>query len=176
LTSGYTINSQRLALLRLLAGWAVLLRVLDCPVFADHFTRPVRVFLSRLLFKAELAAGFLVVAVADVLIRRGFVRADSFDALAYTEMMVASLFESQGSDDALSVARLRVRVNVLKRVLGNLPRAARQLLRGLCGGAGRSVAPCIAWLKEQHAGMRSLWVFQRIDRPPDKGGSSGLHG
>jgi len=165
------IHTQRLALLRLLAGWEVVLGMLSHPVFADRVTWPVRAFLSSLLFRAELAAGYLVVAAARALVLRGDVQTDGFDALTQADAMAASLCgAAEGNGDAVPVARLRARVASLKHVLSNLPRAALRLLAVFVrtGGAGES-GPCRYPLRRDiGAGRSVLRRVIRIDRPPDK--------
>ena len=170
-----SITTQRIALLRLLAGWEIVLAVLACPVFAERFTQPVRGLLSSLLFKAELAAGYLVIAAARGLIKRGAVRADHFDPRAQADALAGTLaallsHAASDADDAITVDRLRRRITALKRVLRTLPRCALRLLRTLSGTRSTDESS-LSPLSLPHLTVpRALRRAVRIDRPPDKNG------
>jgi len=174
LTTGRTINSQRIALLRLLAGWEVVLAVLPCAALCGSVSLRLRGFLAAMVFRAELATGYLVVATLRGLIRRGAVQADGFDAAEQVEALAVSLIKTADwPDEALSVHRLRLRLRALKRDLADLPRAALRMLQMLAdtvdADESESRAGGCAERRGKRTGGKSLRPVLRIERPPDKG-------
>ena len=68
------IDTQRDALLRLLARLVVAVEILSCALFADHAPRWARELIGSILFRAEVAANSLVIASMRGLVQRGFWR------------------------------------------------------------------------------------------------------
>jgi hypothetical protein len=171
LTTEYAINTQRLALIRLLAGWEVVIGVMSLPIFSGAVARRVLGFVSSLLSRAELAAGYLVVATVQNLSARGVITVAGFKTKAQTDAMAARLFGAVHEPEAsLTVREVQRRIWALRRILANLPRAALRLLRKLSkdGRAHKADAPYCSTPVDGAMAKAALRQDRRVERPPDK--------
>ena len=155
-----TLETQRVRLLRLLAGWIAVLGVLSFGPVALPMPRWVRAFFDRVLIRAELAAQFLMRAIALTQATSGLV---TQTPMARTERRMAV--------DVPSAQMLLRRMKALRDVLEDLPRYARRLLR-VWNTAGEAIdfsaPPCLIPANGTLAMVSADWVQPRIERPPDK--------
>ena len=166
------LETQRVALLRLLSGWfAVVEFASGGPlgmVFPHALPRCIRAFFSTLLTRAEFAALCLV----DVSIR---LQGGTSVAVSEDE---ARPPVACTTDEAPSFEALLRRMIALRDLLENLPHYARQKMRRPCRGRAAACA-------EQKDSVRLKWtrifgtsdtmavhqcILPRMDRPPDKSG------
>lgn len=156
-----SLETQRVRLLRLLAGWIAVLGVLSFGPVAIPSPRWVRAFFDRLLIRAELAAQFLVRATALTQATSGLV--------ATAPLEIA---RDPQAFEVPSAQALFARIEALRDILENLPRTARRSLRArnLVGAAiDFSAPPCCAPAPGQLATVGADWTPPRVERPPDKG-------
>jgi len=117
------LETQRLRLLRLLAGLLIAVAFASVAPIAPAWSRRVRAFVVSVLQRAELAAQNLVFVQACVMAaERG---------VGYSPSCVGSQFVVRPfDDDALpTLNELRQRLNALSRLLDVLPRHAERMLR-----------------------------------------------
>jgi len=136
------LQTQRDALLRLLAGLFVAVAVISVAPIAPAWSRRVRSFVYSVLQRAEAAGQCLVLAQAYILARdhggpQGLVRPPSRDPVE------APCFDA---DDLPSLAELRCRMNALRALLRNLPRSGRRLL----GRMRKRSTPVASALLDRH--------------------------
>lgn len=113
------VETQRMALLRLLAGWFVVVGFLAKGPFVLPLPRSVRCFFGTLLTRAELAAQYLL--RASVCVQGG--RGETCSPQAPMPLPVSC------ADDALTFEALVGRMTALRELLENLPRVARRMVR-----------------------------------------------
>ena len=157
-----SLETQRVTLLRLLAGWIAVLGVLSFGPVALPVPRWVRAFFDRLLIRAELATQFLVRAVA---------LSQATDALVAPAPFLRA--RGQQAVDVPSAQTLLRRMNALRNVLENLSRSARRSLavQNRIGEAINFAAPSrLAPMRDRVGTVGVEWTRPRIERPPDKGG------
>lgn len=148
-----SLETQRVRLLRLLAGWIAMLGVLSFGPVALPLPQWIR---------AELATQFLVQAAALNKATSGLAVSVPLEAVRGRRVV-----------EVPSARALLGRMEALRDVLENLPRYARRLLqvRNAAGEAlDFSVPPCLGPALGQLATINPDWTPPRIERPPDKGG------
>ena len=161
------IDTQRDALLRLLARLVVAVEILSCALFADHAPRWARELIGSILFRAEVAANSLVIASMRGLVQRGF------GDRASVALAAAKPAPYRGSEGGVSLGQLRVRIGALRKLLKSLPQAARRRLRiaERLKSASRLLqvheVPCFAPYKSAASSQEMQGFAPRIDRPPD---------
>ena len=170
---GRAVDTQRHALLRLLAGWAIVVEILSAGPFGGVCPRRVRGFIASLLDRAEAAAGFLVIATARLLIAAGKVAPE--DARAFEARGARSSARYRDSIDAAlpldpahSCDSLRMRIKALRGLLMSLPRRALRLLRQ-CSASRLAACPAAQaqGLTPGRFTERGI-AARRVERPPDK--------
>lgn len=122
------IQTQRNALLRLLAGWLALMLMLSALPVSPVWTRRVRVFLSGFVGVAEAAARYLVIAQARVIARRLGMTDPVRDARLVFD---SSPLRCSEGGEPLTLAELRVRMLALRCLLKHLPGRGLRLLQRL---------------------------------------------
>ena len=154
------IETQRLRLLRFLAGLAVAVGFLSVGPVSRGFSVWACDYISSILSRAELAARCLVIAQARMI-------AKSNDACDFTRFSDAFDAPEAGQ----SPSDCRARFKVLRAVLMDLPRHARGLLRRIEKQSRRALCmdrttPCPEMRRS--ASLRT-WRLAgpRIERPPD---------
>jgi len=158
-----TLETQRVKLLRLVTGWlAVVVLVSGGSLGLPRWARS---FLADLIVRAEFAAQCLVLVSA---------RLQTNERWAVAEDSPASVSRSEGGgavDETPSVAVLLRRMKALRRVLQDLPRFGRRLLRPLRGSEGEKRVRCSTGRTHpiDVAPAPPEWVAPRVERPPDKG-------
>ena len=159
------IETQRLRLLRILAGLAVLLGVLAVGPVSRGFSDAVCRFVGSLLSRAELAARNLVIAEAGLIATRtnsDVERARLFD------VPLPAIAREEGDCALLD---LRARLVAVRRMLHDLPRYGLRLLRRAEKRIREishiaSSAPC----PEDRTALDAWRLAEiRVERPPDKG-------
>ena len=151
------LETQRLRLLRLLAGLAFALRLVSVVPVGSMAPQWTRRYVAWVLLRAEMAVQCLVFGTAVLLYGRGFVKAAGCSAPALTSL-------ENGANDAVPAALLSGRIARLRRVLRDLPRYARRLVRRCL----KVDAPVIHGALDA-GGFAGPFAPQdaRIDRPPD---------
>jgi len=154
------LDTQRVRLLRLVTGWAILLGALSVGPLALPVPRWVRAFFETVLIRAELAAQYLLYTCA-VIDGKGDV----------VEGGPAARVCRAAEAETPSVEALLHRMKVLCEVLDHLPRHARRLVRvrqragvAFDYAAPKRFAPAWNWLVM----VRTDWTVPRVERPPDK--------
>ena len=172
------VETQRDALLRLLARLLFLVEVIACTPVSGRIPRWVSSMVSGVLHRAEMATGYLLIACARVLVAKGMsgglqkipAPKDAAPVLVWDCIRETAHFSL---DDAVSASGLLMRIRALRAVLENLPREALRLLqrhadarfarrkmvfgdRQVCDFE-RSIMPAMARL-----------CAARLERPPDK--------
>ena len=139
------IETQRLALLRLLAGWQIAVAVLTAAPFAPAFTRWVCGLVFSVLLKAEAAAECLVFVQARLIASE---RGGSVD-LAWPSR--TGIGRSGDVDEPPCPAELCRRLKALRRLLDDLPKHGRRLLRRI--QAARDASAVAVRLSDQDAAL-----------------------
>jgi len=156
------IDTQRLRLLRLVAGLLVAVGILSVGPVSRGFSIWACEFVGSILSRAEVATRYLVVAQARRIaaLRGGTVEMSRFSVPFAPEF---PLCETQ-----TTVRDLRLRLRALQAVLTNLPRHALRLMRriGKRRRSGAQVSPRPSTL---FSGTLFDWRLAgiRIERPPD---------
>jgi len=117
------IETQRLRLLRIVAGLIILLGVLSLGPVSRGFSVWTCRFVESILSRAEAAARYLIIAHAYQMIARSGM---DLNRKQISESL-AREFATDGADVSLSECQRRLKV--LRAVLKDLPRAALRLLR-----------------------------------------------
>jgi len=158
------IETQRMALLRLLSGWIAVVGFASGGSFVLPLPRWVRGFFDTLLTRAEFAAQCLVSASACL--QGGGHRRD------FGESERRSFSHAKG--DVPSSQTLLRRMEALRGLLENLSRyALRQI-------AFRHKSPPYDWKRDGWRGddvalvSKSKWLAPQIERPPDQDGTDFL--
>ena len=160
------IETQRLKLLRLVAGLVVLLGLLSVGPVSRVFSVSVCAFVGSILSRAEAAAKYLVIAQARLIVAR---RGMNWDRSRFSDPR-ARIFVADQID--VSLADCRARLKALRAVLMNLPRHALRLVRRIEQQIRGAAAP--NWPLRSAVRRRSVslcdWrlATRRIERPPDK--------
>ena len=163
---GRAVETKRDALLRLLARLLLAVDLLSYAPFDGKMTRWVCRAVSSVLDRAELAAGYLVIVAARVLVAQG-VTASEANWLALAREAVPARGAGRG-DDILSCTHLRARLFAVRAVLNNLHRHALRLLRR-CARVERAAPPVFP--AKVHIAVNAiappcLRLVPRVARPP----------
>ena len=117
------IETQRLRLLRILAGLVVLLGFLSVGPVSRGFSGAVCGFVGSVLSRAEAAARYLVIAQARLIVAR---RGMDWDRSRFSDAR-ARIFVADETD--VSLAECRARLSALRAILTNLSRHALRVIR-----------------------------------------------
>ena len=156
------LETQRLALLRLLAGLAAALRLVAFAPAVSLMPRWVQSYVASLLERLESAAHSLVIVTACGVLRRQGMR--SMGGLSFPPLPVRALTE-----DASSCAALLRQINQLRAVLEDLPRHAKRMIRRMLRPKAKPRVPSV--YRDVCAGILVVAdapIVERIERPPDK--------
>lgn len=172
------IETQRDALLRLLARLLIAVDVMSCRPFAGRVPRWIYRVASSVLHRAETAAAYLVVASARLHTSSDWSDASEARFVTYSSgsTVVERAVDSQplSRDGAVCTSALRARIRALQARLNALPRHARQLVKRArsvdCGGQVQR-HDNFAWrASDDLFGIVSTArrvACPRIERPPD---------
>jgi len=157
------LETQRLRLLRLLAGLLCVVQFVSLAPVISVLPFRIRLYVSSILDRAEAAADCLVIATASTLFRyRAPVQAGEFLLPLDTESVTTSY---ASADDLLH------RITVLRAILRNLPLHAKRLAqRGKRTSAdARAVHP----MRDATTGVRFLnfaseAFLSRLELPPER--------
>jgi len=150
------IDTQRVALLRLLTGLVVALAVVSLAPVASRVPHWVRAYVASVLSRAEIAAGYLLIAAAR-----------SVCGVRLPVSAGAGALGCAGFADELSNAAFLRRIRRLQAVLKDLPKRARRLVRRLAGL--QCTAPKAGYAVTFEALLAGKPpALSRIERPPDR--------
>lgn len=156
------LETQRLKLLRLLAGLAVALGLLSLAPAVSMLPRWVRSYVASVLVRAESAVHSLVIVAAC-----GLLRAQTSGAsvgLSFPSLPIEALPE-----ETPSTAALFHRIKMLQAMLGDLPRQAERMVARMMKRESEPRERSRAWdLFAEEFGTTDTPVAARIERPPDK--------
>ena len=155
------LETQRVRLLRLLSGWFAVVAVLSGGRLAVPLPLWVRVFFDDLLIRAELAAQYMVQVSARMQARGDFAMAEG--------VFVQPARVALAPDEVPSTDALMGRMRALRRVLRELPRYGRRLLRRLRGRAIDRIALSDDRARDVSRPALPQWNAPQVERPPDKG-------
>ena len=160
------IETQRLRLLRFVAGLVVALRVLSVGPVSRGFAAWACCYVGSILVRAEAAARYLVIAKARrMAARNGF-------AVDRGEFGLSATPEFAACETDLSLCDVRGRLDALRAVLMDLPRHALRLLRRIEKRMRRTVYASQAMPRPDTRLPETLrdWRLAglRIERPPDR--------
>ena len=155
------LETQRLALLRLLAGLAAALRLVAFAPAVSLMPRWVQSYVASLLERLESAAHSLVIVTACGVLRRQGMR--SMGGLSFPPLPVRALTE-----DASSCAALLRQINQLRAVLEDLPRHAKRMIRRMLRPKAERCAPSVYGGACASVLVVAEAPIARIERPPDK--------
>ena len=161
-----TLETQRLRLLRIVAGLLFAVGVLLVGPVSRGFSVWVCRSVASVLSRAELAARYLVIAQARMMaVQRGF----DWDVRLFADSQASAAASSSAPP---SVAACRARLWALRAVLMNLPRYAERLLRRIQAHLrGRNPVPSLRFAPILSTALcASRRAALRIERPPDKSG------
>ena len=162
------LETQRLALLRLLTGLAVALGLVAFAPAVSLLPRWVRSYVASALMRVESAVHSLVIVAACGVLREQV--AGSMAGLSFPPLKRAAL-----TDNSASSAALLRRIAQLRAVLESLPRHARRMIARMMKPKTEPLAPSVCW--ELQAGVLVVAeapLAARIERPPDKRRRAGL--
>ncbi len=161
------IETQRLKLLRLVAGLVVLVGVLSLGPISRGFSISVCRFVGAMLSRAETAAQYLVIAQARLMESR------SGSAIGQSRLSESLARAFVVDEKAVSLSDCRERLKALLAVLTHLPRHAARLIRRIEKQMwGFACAERFSPRFNKHrSAMLRAWRLAgpRIERPPDKG-------
>ena len=160
-----TLETQRLKLLRILAGLLFTIGFLSVGPVSRGFSVWVCGYVGSVLSRAEMAARYLVIAQARVIAARHGCDLD-IDRFSESFARTAAPLVTEPS-----VAECRARLRALRAVLMNVSRHALRLLRRIekhLRASGPRPAPRFEPCRSSIlcAGRRAVI---RLERPPDKG-------
>ena len=160
------INTQRLRLLRMVAGLLALVGFVSVAPFSRGFTGSICQFVASILSRAEAAAQLLVIAQAR---RMGAGAGIDTDRRLISERLA----RAHAAEDAdISLAMCRRRLKALRSVLMDLPRCSLRLLRRIEKRARRALCADrpLHGFQARLADTLCAWRLapSRIERPPDK--------
>jgi len=160
-----TIETQRLRLLRVVAGLALLLGVLSLGPISRCFSISVCQFAAAILSRSEAAARYLVIAQARAMLGQSGIRVTQNQLFACHERV----FVADENDVSLADGQRRLRV--LRAVLKDLSRAAYRLLHQIAKQAKRTgtrAALLFPIIRLDAALCDWQLIRTRVERPPDK--------
>jgi len=158
------LETQRVKLLRLLAGWLAVVEIVSVGPLRLELPGWARSFLLSLLIRAEFAAQCLVLVAASLAVKNGSAKRHPAP-LPFVKPVGCA-------DDVPSTEMLLRRMRSLRALLNDLSRHGARLLkkrakrsRPVRGSRVVFAAPCLR-----------DWALadRRIERPPDKCRMSGL--
>ena len=160
------IETQRLRLLRVIAGLFVAVGFLSVGPVSRSFSDWVCGYVDSILSRAELAARYLVVAQARLIAARGGM---VIDRGQFSEAILADI---AACETERSVSHCRARLKAVQAVLMDLPGQARCLLRRIRyqrRREPRAARPLLRTDLRRSASLRA-WRLAgtRIERPPDR--------
>ncbi len=162
------VETQRLKLLRLLAGWLAVVAFLSAAPISPAWTLWVRSFLSSVLARAEAAAQCLIFVEAR---RIAQARGGEVDPAWLSQRHFELLSVCDGTPPSLAV--LRRRLVALRGLLNSLPRRGLRLLRRMTAGydadgVSDQDAP-EARRRLDGMAANSQWCPQTVWHPPEAG-------
>ncbi len=160
------IETQRLKLLRVVAGLVVLVGVLSLGPVSRGFSVSICSFVGAMLSRAETAARYLVIAQARLLAVRGGM---AVEQIQFSEFLARAFV---ADETGISLPDCRERLKALLAVLMNLPRHAARLIRRIekqMRGMART-SQLLPRFDQGQPVARRFWTVltTRIERPPDK--------
>ncbi len=159
-----TLETQRLKLLRIVAGLVLIVGVLAVGPVSRRFSDWTLGFVGALLPRIEAASRYMVITQACLMVDHCGLDVDR----SQISMPIAPEW---GADDAdLSLAACRQRLRALRAVLSNVPRHALRLLRQIAKQNQRITNACQTFFNPCRSASISEWrqAERRIERPPDK--------
>ena len=161
-----TLETQRLKLLRIVAGLLVVAGFLSVGPISRAFSAWASGFIHSILSRAETAARYLVIARARSMM------AGSGRNVDQSRFLEASAPTSAVDESEVSISALRKRLNALRAVLMDLPRYAARLIHRIYKELRRTDRTCRDLPCPDL--RRPTWpcdgdiCASRIERPPDK--------
>jgi len=156
------LETQRLKLLRLLAGLAMALGLVSLAPAVSMLPRWIRSYVASVLFRAESAVQSLVIVAACGVLRDR--ATGSLTGLSFPPLPIAALPEGASSSAAL----LR-RIRVLQAVLEDLPRHAKHMIARMTKPKSEPREPSVGWDAPVGILIPAVEpIAARIARPPDK--------
>ena len=157
------LETQRLKLLRLLAGLAVALGFVSLAPAVSLLPRWARSYVASVLVRAESAVQSLVYVTACGVLRERALTSPV--GLSFPSLPTAALPE-----DEPSTAALLHRIKVLRSVLEDLPRHAKRMIARLIKPESKPRTPSQDWkILVEVSATADAPIAARIERPPDKG-------
>jgi len=161
-----TLETQRLKLLRIVAGLGVVLGVLTVGPISRWFSEWTLGFVGALLPRIEAASRYMVITQAYLIGGRSGLRMDARQ-IAGCLAPILPLSETE-----ISLPDCQKRLKALRLILSDLPRHAARLVRRIEKEARRAVRT----IRVPHHGEGSSFallsesqlITNRIERPPDK--------
>ena len=158
------IGTQRLKLLRMIAGLLMVIVFMSAAPFSSDCRRWFRGFIFSVLTRAEAAAQSLVIAQAIVLAHRRELSFTPFMPLDIAQK--PDLNASRSVDPLPTLVSLSHRLRALRGVLMNLTRHGLRLLQRMSGAISsqRDSKPAAA------PNLLLVWqlALKRVERPPIK--------
>jgi len=155
------LETQRLRLLRLLAGLVFALALVPLAPAVSMVPRWIRSYVSSVLARMESAADGLVIVSAYLLFRHRAAAALAARPIDPPHVEVIP-------EDGFSVDHLLSRISALRAKLNNLPRHARRLIQR-CSEKEVSPSRIPFLIAPEDFATDQAVRSARIDRPPDKG-------
>lgn len=164
------LEIQRAKLLRLLAGWLVIVEWMPFAPFVGDAPRWLRSFLGALVTRAEFAAQSLVIVSARLQAQNG----RGILVMAQSRSFAFANVDASRFGDVPSSKALAHRMRALRALLEDLPRAGHRFLRR-CEDRRTAQASDAARPFEREPFalsperlLRAAPFERRIERPPDK--------
>ncbi len=159
-----TLETQRLRLLRILAGLVVLLGVLAIGPVSRRFSDWILGFVGSVLSRAEASARYLLITQACLMVDQC-----GFD-IDRSQIAVPAMPDLESDEVNISLIEIQRRLRVLRSVLMDLPRYALRLLRRIAKqarGHANHDSPDFSICASAPLN-RARRAARRIERPPDK--------
>ncbi len=161
-----TLETQRLKLLRMVAGLVVSLGFMALGPVSRGFSNWVARYVGSILSRAELAVRFMLITQACLMVARRGMDIDRRQISAFLDPVLWT------GETELSLSECHARLRAVRGVLLDLPRHAMRLLRRIKkrlrrGECSDPISPCPSHgLSISFSGWRL--AENRIERPPDK--------
>jgi len=156
------LEMQRVKLLRLLTGWFAVVALITAGPLAVPLPRWVRAVFADLLVRAEFAAQCLVRVSARL--QAG----ERWAVAGASRSAFVGLATANCADDIPSTTALLRRMRALRRLLQDLPRFGRRLLRRLSDDSADAFLESIPTHESRAPSVAPQWVVPGIERPPDR--------
>jgi hypothetical protein len=154
------LETRRVRLLRLLTGWLAVVAMLSGGPLAVPLPRSVRAVFADLLIRAELAAQYMVYVSARLQARGEVAKIFAQSPRLFPVALAV--------DEVPSTAALLRRMRALRRLLWDLPRRGRRLLRHLrLKAMGRAAKPDASARSATDLTLPQ-WIAPCVEHPPDK--------